>query len=498
MKRALCLLAVWCAASAAGGCSGDAPSPPTAVAARPFAGRTIEIRTVQLGAAERWPLILTEFENEWGARTTFAEYARLPELHTWGPRLFGSPPLDVPDPSALLILPLEQLPEANLVPIPRDERDGPAHDGSGGLAWSDLFSGLRNNVCSPGGDPTVIPLSAPVLVCYFRRDLLEAANLRPPESWQEYQKLLDTLGDWAPGLTAVEPWGPTYRATTFLARAVGSARPAGQYSLFFDIETGEPLIDTPGFVRGLEQSLAALARMPAEVRTYSPADCRRELLAGRAALGIAFETPGEGGEFPIGPGWGLANASGAEDSSTEAGTVVAARPGRAESVALGLVPLPGATEVYSRARQSWLPPRDGAVNRVPLTGFAGMCAAVANQGDTDAQRPAWKLLARLAVQEFGAAFPEEVTTLCRTSQTDEPSRWAGRDLTADEAAAHVAAVAESLRSPLLVAEIPVIGRERFREALTQALDGALAGTTSPAEALSAVAKDWRRILDEIG
>src|SRR5207302_8201276 len=108
----------------------------------------------------------------------------------------------------------------------------------------------------------------------------------------DYQQLVERIEVWAPGLVAVEPWSDDFRATMFLARAVSFAQHPAHYSLFFDIDSGDPLIDSPAFVRALETAKAALARMPPDVLTYRPADCRNAIIGGRAALAIALESPG--------------------------------------------------------------------------------------------------------------------------------------------------------------------------------------------------------------
>jgi multiple sugar transport system substrate-binding protein len=477
------------------GCSDDPPRSAAPAGAPPFAGQTIHISApTPLRAAERWPLILTEFENEWGAHADIRQRSLDAGLGEYVLRGGGAEFAN--QTSHLWFFPLNraELMEG-LAPIPRDERDD---SDEGELPWSDVFAGLRKNVCTWNGEAVVMPISAPVLVCYYRRDLLEEAGLAPPVSWSEYQQLLDTLDEWAPGLSAVEPWGPEYRATMYLARALGAARHPGQYSLYFDIETGEPLIDTPGFVRGLEQSVAAVKRMPRAVLAYSPADCRRELLAGRAALAIAFETPGAADKFPIGPNPEENDSDAGHAAEADARIRAAGHVERAESIAIGITPLPGATEVYNDATGAWEQPHGETVNRVALTGFAGLCAGVSADSHPEARRAAWKLLARLTVSEFATAFPPEMSTLCRTSQAGSPSRWVGEALTGDEALAYVTAVSESLRNPLLVAEIPVRGRDDFRRALTKALEGPLAGTQSPAEALSGAAGRWGEIADELG
>jgi hypothetical protein len=198
-------------------------------------------------------------------------------------------------------------------------------------------------------------------------------------------------------------------------------------------------------------------------------------------------------EYPIGPDGWKANPS---LRSEAAGETPANE--RAEGIVVGVVPLPGATEVFNRTTAAWERPRDGPVNRVPLAGFAGLCAGVLDQADAESQRAAWKLLARLTVDEFDIAFRRDMTTLCRTSQLDEPSRWVGEQLAGDEVLASVTAVSESLRDPLLVAELPVLGRNRFRQALSEALGPALSGTQPPSAALTAAADRWQEITQELG
>ena len=48
------------------------------------------------------------------------------------------------------------------------------------------------------------------LVCYLRRDLLDQAGLKLPETWEDYHVLLEKLPEWAPGLAAVEPWSEEF------------------------------------------------------------------------------------------------------------------------------------------------------------------------------------------------------------------------------------------------------------------------------------------------
>lgn len=444
----------------------------------PFAHQTVTVRVpAGPGLPERLELIVDEWSNRTGATGQIEEYR-------------AGQPLEAEDAGRpeVVFFPITELAaraaDGGLLAIPSELRS------EANLAWLDVFQGLRERVCSIERQPTVVPLSSPVLVCYYRRDLLERAGLSPPRTWADYQQLVETLDEWAPGLSVAEPWGEAWRATMFLSRAAGYAKHPQQFSFFFDIDTGEPLVATPGFVRALEVSQSILARLPEQVRGYGPDDCRRELVAGRAALAIAFETGPQEAPVPFGP---------TVDGSS--GPPPADRPARPDDLAAGFVRLPGADQVYSLTTRTWTAPQNEGANRATLTGFAGFCAGVspgAGQSSPEGRQAAWNLLTVLTAEQRDTAIPPELLSPCRQSQLPEAGQWVGPALVASEAEQYVQAVAASLHDTNLVAELPVIGRERFRQALTKALTGVLSGEQTPQAALEQTASKWQEIAAELG
>lgn len=463
------------------GCSGCGQHEDDQSVEQPFAGREVELVVPRgLGLAATWEVDLNEWSAQTGATYRITEYdaSAQPLSEAIGA---GS------ENARLLIVPVTAVAElaaANVLTSIPDEQLAPEN-----LDWNDLFFGLRENIASVERRPTVVPTASPVLVCYFRRDLLEAAGLAPPQTWQDYQRLLDTLNDWAPGLTAVEPWSPEFRATMFLARAAAYARHPENYSLWFDIATGEPLVGTPGFVRALEEARQAMAKMPADVKTYGPAECRREFLAGRAALAISLESPTGG--TPLPPGFDPANHSGegvtAQDSSS-----------RPEAMRIGFVRLPGVKSVYNRSTREWEPVRGTQVHRAGFTAFRGVCAGVSAGQDAVANLAAWNLLSLLAREHLAADFPGAMKSIGRESQWETAPQWFGNDLSAEEFGLYFATVADTLRDPQLVAELPVVGHARFRAALTEGLNAVLDGSAAPEAALQQTAARFREIMDELG
>src|SRR5579863_5687200 len=225
--------------------------------------------------------------------------------------------------------------------------------------WLDIFAGLRERVLSIGGAPTLLPLSCPILTCYLRRDLLDKAGLKAPETWQEYQSLIDSLPKWAPGLTIAEPWSQDFRATTFLWRAVSRVKNGGSFSVFFDIDTGDPLIDSEGFVRALTEAVASVSKMSADAKTLTPAECRRLILTGKAAMALAFE-PGRVDEPPV---------------------------ERMKGITLSFVRAPGSRQVYRRQSNTWETPAEQGLNYVTLAPFGGLAVGV-SKGIPDGRRQA--------------------------------------------------------------------------------------------------------------
>jgi multiple sugar transport system substrate-binding protein len=331
-----------------------------------------------------------------------------------------------------------------------------------------VFPGLRNRVAKNSRKPRLVPISCPILVCYYREDLLEQAGLKPPRTWSDYQTLLETLEQWAPGLQAVEPWGESFRATMFLARSAAVAKHAEQFSFCFEFRTGNPLIANPGFVSSLKMVTAAVQAMPAEVKTYLPGDCRREILEGRAAIAIAYET---------------------DLSQTVS---------RGEDLEIGICPLPGATRVFNTAIDEWVDLEDDSVHRVTLTGFAGWALAVSANLEPNLNAAAWELVRYMAIDQLPSSYPSSLISLCRDSQTANPSTWTGEELTTSEAEQYVTVVADALRSDQLVMEFPLIGQAQFREALTEGLTRALEGEDDAEAVLQSIRAEWEEISQKLG
>ena len=201
---------------------------------------------------------LGQLSGEWTGQSGYglaveeksaADLANPETLKADGPDLRAGPPGPLGARKQLL-----PLPEATL----RDTQSG----------WADVFSLLRTQELSWAGKPMAVPFGSPMLVCYYRADLLEKLGRKPPKTWTEYNRLAallserKNLGEAAPAegqpwQGALEPLAPGWAGMTLLARAATYASYRSNFSVLFNIATMEPLIDGPPFVRALEELVAA-------------------------------------------------------------------------------------------------------------------------------------------------------------------------------------------------------------------------------------------------
>jgi ABC-type glycerol-3-phosphate transport system substrate-binding protein len=436
-----------------------------------FSGQEIELLAPKsLNLPTFWEVLLQEWSSQTGASLKFVEFAENPEnaaVPAQAEREAGSG-------GRLILFPLNQLCELEpqLSPLPISDLQ---------LDSRDIFKGLRERVLTRDRQLVAFPLSAPVLVCYYRQDLLRTARGKAPETWDEYQELVDSLEKWAPGLVAVEPLGAEFRATTFFARSLAYCKHPENYSVWFDIDTVKPTLTTAGFIEGLERAQQTWAKLPAAVATYSPADCRQLVLSGKAALAI---------------GWEPQSADLVSRSTSNEGSPP---PQRIEGIQLGICRLPGSRRVFNRNSKKWDTLPAGTVHSPALCGFSGMAAGVIlprqNGGDAAAANLLISLTSTALFNEAFSALPKGP---CRESQISIASNWFGPELSTEESSQYTDAVAQSLRDPQLVAQLPLLGAEEFRQAASMALEPLLKGEADPQQTAAAMQKSFEAIIERLG
>ncbi|MEK6259809.1 MAG: hypothetical protein AABP62_14415 [Planctomycetota bacterium] len=459
--RRACLLALMLCLLTCG-CFDSKPPGGMNTVTLPFQGQEVELLVPKgLGLPATWEVLLQEWSSQTGAAVRWTEYSDADEAK------FGEGLAPTSSSGGRVVLfPLRRLSELDRHLAPLNPAAGSDFDAK------DLFKGLRERVVSRERYPVAVPIAAPVLVCYYRRDLLKAAGLKPPANWEDYQTLLDGLEQWAPKLIAVEPLGPDHRAATFFARSLALAKHPENYSVWFDLETGEPVVQTPGFAEALVTAQRAWKRMPSSINEMTPADCRRAVIEGRAALALAYEP----------------------SSATES----TSRVERAPEIEIGVTRLPGSKRVFNRNSNRWETSPAGSLHAPGLCGTMGLAAGVTLPAGGSKDIAAWNLLTTLVGSQFESAWATLPKTPCRESQIGTAPTWNNDGLTAEEAGQYVDAVAQMLRDTQLVAELPLPRADEFRAATARCISGILAGESEPDSALAAMQAEFVEIAKSVG
>jgi multiple sugar transport system substrate-binding protein len=344
--------------------------------------------------------------------------------------------------------------------------------------YRDIFDQIRLREMRWGGSTVAAPLGSPQLLLCYRADIFEKLGLRPPADWTAYQQAVEqlqdraALGDLAP--PADQPWHATieplakgWAGQLLLARAAAYAMHRDHVSPLFRLESMAPLIDQPPYVRALEELVSAAKASEGLKSPLSPAEAFAALGAGKCAMALTWPPAGK-----------------AADATS------ANRP------RIRFAALPGSSEAYRFATQSWESRSEEDRGAIPLLSVDGRMAAVANSA-ADASRASGLVLwlaGRQVSQEI--ATQSAATTLFRNSQVAASGRWTP-SLSPDESRQYAETLSAALTAPRVFPGLTLPGRVDYLAALDEAVQQALEGKPA-AEALAAAAQRWREITEKEG
>ena len=165
-----------------GGCPGEKPPAPMdeTAAELPFAGTTVRLL---IAGDPELAEVVRKLAGEWRTRT--GAELQVSECEPATLATSDRPAADA------VICPSADLPSlaqhGGVAPLSRDILT------SKQLPWLDILPNVRNDEAAWKGRPTAVPLGSPVLVCYYRADILRQAGLHPPQTWSEYQTVCEKL-----------------------------------------------------------------------------------------------------------------------------------------------------------------------------------------------------------------------------------------------------------------------------------------------------------------
>jgi len=365
-----------------------------------------------------------------------------------------------------------------LAPLPQDHIDS-----TGMKDVTDSFKGIAKW----NGQMIQYPMDGDRHYLKYRTDIFENEDmkakyktdtgneLKVPETWEEYNQVakyfsgFDWDGDGELNYGSAEvAKRDDLMFSAFISRAAAYAKhPDVKGGFFFDLETMKPLINTPGFVRGLEQFVDAQKAFPPGGTNFG--------------LGDEIFSFG-GGQTLMSYSWDDAFIQAQQEGSRIRNKVAAA-------------PLPGATEVWNRSTGQW--DEFGTPNRVPYMTW-GWSSAVSNTSKE--KEMAFDFLCFFS-NESNANHDLQIGRFgvnpYRQSHFDE-ELWTGLGWDQKVANSYVTTLSEMETSPNRVYDLRVPGVGQFMSAMANGVASAMSGQKTAQQALDDVAQEWTDIVDRIG
>lgn len=349
--------------------------------------------------------------------------------------------------------------------------------------WAEIFELLTLREAVWNKQPYGVPFGSPVLVCYYRADLLRKLGRKPPQTWADYQTLSallaerKNLGDAAPAADApwcgtIEPLGGPWAATTFLARAAAYVKHRSNLSTLFDIRTMEPLIDGPPFVRALDELAAAAKLGPKEPLAQTPEMARAAFWRGECGMALSWPTASK--------------------------AVEQIQPPEGASIEVGFARLPGSAQAFDISSRAWGARNADEDPHVPLlgaTGRMGFVSAKANSVQAAAQLLLW-LADKTNSPQVSPVSSQ--TTLFRDSQMKSPQKWVEPAVPPLTAARYASLTQQSLdgQTCLLIPRMP--GMDEYLHSLEAAIGRTVRGEQTSLDSLHDAALEWGKITERRG
>ncbi len=332
-------------------------------------------------------------------------------------------------------------------------------------------------------------------VLYYRRDLIQdpahqaafaeeyGYDLGVPQTWEQFRDVAeyfngkDLNGDGTPdnGLTLHLKVGGQgmFHFMSFSAPFV--IGPENPKLYWFDPETMQPLVDSPGHVRAMETLIDLLQFGPEAMMGWSLGESWDHFLRGEAALSFT---------------WGDLGALAQQEGSQVKGKT-------------GAAPMPGTMEYYNLATGEWVQTEEpNMVGNTTGGSWAGVISKF-----SDSPEATYYLLALMAAKEkskvyaargWDGADPGRFSHFLAPNGTGSMEDYLAAGWSADDALDYTNGYYENYNAPLQFPYLRIPGTFEYWTALDIHLSEAATNQVSPEEALQATAADFESITDRLG
>ncbi|MCA9216668.1 MAG: extracellular solute-binding protein [Planctomycetales bacterium] len=345
---------------------------------------------------------------------------------------------------------------------------------------SDFFDRTRKSEMQWGKQLFGASLGSPQFLLLYRTDVFEALSLSAPTTWAEYDAVLASLnkrkGEVAEMLAvdetrpsiAAAPLAEGWAAKYFLARSAAYARHRSQYSCLFSIQSFQPQLTQPPFVRALDE-LRASHESSLQATPYSIAT---GFSMGKLAMAIT---------------WPEAARTTGEDVPYDA----------VDKLPVAAVPLPGARQAYDRSLNQWQTRSEEESSHVPLVGISGRCVSVCRR-TVDIDR-AYDFVVWATEAETGSAIARHSheTTVARFAQMEQNTGSLPAAFETTEKSI-MRAISDSQAAELALSVPRIPQHDKYMAILDNAIRESVTSDASATAILQSVNNGWEQLTESIG
>ena len=336
--------------------------------------------------------------------------------------------------------------------------------------FDELQKNLRGNLLRWNRNTVALPIGQPQYALLGNREMLEEYQIEMPQTWEEFNQLLDELAATNRLGEDVElfrqPGGSGSFAENLILRAAAYVVTPGRYSTYFDVESMEPLIDSAPFQRALDELVASSSYS----RFGGNKDNFATFTAGKTLFALTI---------PM-------NSS-VEDSD---------QTGFVEQLPISVAKVPVSKFRYDYSRSTWISREELAP--IYYSGFHGFLAGI--DANTENKVMAQEFLVWLGskrtLNSISSVAPQLGTA--RSSQIAMIDQWVGEQLDNEAITEYSSVVENATNASLAIEWVQLKSSGDYISALDRAIESAINGDVDSASALSNCKKQWQQITDGIG
>jgi multiple sugar transport system substrate-binding protein len=355
---------------------------------------------------------------------------------------------------------------------------------------NDIAPYFRDFGMKIGGKFKLIQLDGDFQMVYYRKDVLEKANLQPPKTWEDYLAVAkaihgqDMNGDGVPDYGSCifkKRNAQSYFAIQTVAASFVQTQGTAQ-GFHFDNATMKPMINNEGWKKAFELYKETGKYGPPEELNMDIGDTRGLFKSGRCGLLIEWGDPGT---LQLEP-----------DATAVKGLIFA----------VGAV---GTKEVLDRATGKLVPvTKESAPNAVdginyaPFSAFGGWAGAINAKADQKKKDAAYAFLSYMnqaAESNVDVTIGKTGYNPYRLSQLKSTDLWEKAGMPKDLAENYMGAINGALNNPNMASDMKIPGAQQYTSVvLDTELARYLAGEITVDEALKNIETGWDKITDDFG